>query len=186
MKVFEMIKYMQSCLLAVMDCRVPVLVGVHSATVGGAIDLMSMCDIRYATEDAKMTIKEIDIGMAADIGTLQLMPHALGNQSFFREIAYTGRIFSAEEALKHGFVSKVFKSEQDMHNGLLETAKVIAEKSPVAIWTLKQVNNHEMRRRIGDGMDYIARTNSAMLMTGDMMLAIQANMSKSKATFPKL
>jgi len=89
-----------------------------------------------------MSIKEVDIGMAADLGTLQLMPHALSNQSFFREVAYTGRIFTSEEALRHGFVSKIFKNEQELHAGLLETAKLIAEKSPVAIWTLKQINNH--------------------------------------------
>jgi delta(3,5)-delta(2,4)-dienoyl-CoA isomerase len=73
-----------------------------------------------------MTIKEIDIGMAADLGTLQLFPHSIGNQSFFRELAYTGRIFTSDEALKHGFVSKIFKNEQELHNGLLETAKTIA------------------------------------------------------------
>lgn len=140
----------------------------------------------HSLEFRKMSIKEIDIGMAADLGTLQLMPHALGNQSWFRELAYSGRIFTAEEALKQGYVSKVFKSEQELHAGLLETAKLIAEKSPVAIWTLKQINNHEMRRRIGEGLDYMARTNSAMLMTGDMATAIQANLAKDKATFPKL
>ena len=73
-----------------------------------------------------MSIKEIDIGIAADLGTLQFMPHVLGNQSFYREVVYTGKMFGAEEALKHGFVSKVFKSEQELHAGLLETAKSIA------------------------------------------------------------
>ena len=64
--------------------------------------------------------------MAADLGTLQFMPHVLGNQSFYREMLYTGRAFGAEEALKHGFVSKIFKNEQELQAGLLETAKSIA------------------------------------------------------------
>lgn len=88
--------------------------------------------------------------------------------------------------MKHGFVSKLFKTPQEMHVGLLETAKTIAEKSPVAIWTIKQINNHEMRRRIKDGLDYVARTNSAMLATGDVVLATLASLEKRKPVFSKL
>lgn len=124
--------------------------------------------------------------MAADLGTLQFFPQIVGNQSFFREIAYTGRNFSAAEALQSGFVSKVFKSQEELQKGLLETAQTIAEKSPVAIWTLKEINRREMKRRIGDGLDYMARTNSAMLVTNDMAEAIKANLTKTKALFPKL
>lgn len=124
--------------------------------------------------------------MAADLGTLQFFPQIVGNQSFFRELAYTGRIFTAEEALNNGFVSKVFKNVEELHKGLLETAELIASKSPVGIWTLKEINRKEMKRRIGDGLDYMARTNSAMLITNDMAEAIKANLTKTKAAFPKL
>ena len=75
---------MQKSLLSIVECRVPVIAGIHSKCIGGGVDLTSMCDIRFCTKDAEFTIKEIDIGMAADLGTLQLMPNIIGNQSAFR------------------------------------------------------------------------------------------------------
>jgi enoyl-CoA hydratase len=75
---------MQDKFLTVLNCKVPVLVGTHGSTVGGAIDLLSMCDIRFATSDTKFSIKEVDIGMAADLGTLQFMPRLMGNTSLFK------------------------------------------------------------------------------------------------------
>ena len=109
--------------------------------------MISATDIRFCTKDAylstlyrKFTIKEIDIGMAADIGTLQLFPSIIGNQSTFRELVYTGRIMEAEEAVRLGLVTRVYEDKGRLEEGLLETARVIASKSPVGIYTIKQVS----------------------------------------------
>lgn len=83
-KIRGILKKMQDQIASILDCKVPVLAGIHGLCIGGGIDMTSMCDIRYCTEDSKFTIKEIDIGMAADIGTLQLFPVITGNSSFFR------------------------------------------------------------------------------------------------------
>ena len=82
---------MQNIFLKIYNLKVPVLIGVHSKCIGGGVDLSSMCDIRYCTSDTEFSIKEIDIGMAADLGTLQFMAEAVGSESTFREMAYTGR-----------------------------------------------------------------------------------------------
>lgn len=85
------------------------IVGVHGLCIGGGIDLIGSADVRYCTADTKFTIKEVDIGICADIGTTQRIPLICGNDSLFRELSYTGRFFDASEALRLGLVSKVVK-----------------------------------------------------------------------------
>ena len=85
----------------------PVISAVHGACLGGASNLIAACDIRIATESAFFSIKEIDLGLAADLGALQRIPKEIGHSSWFREICYTGRNFSAKEALEKGFISKL-------------------------------------------------------------------------------
>lgn len=105
--------------------------------------------------------------MAADIGTLQIFPRIVGNQSTFKELAYTGRNMSSQEALRIGLVSKIFEDKAQLEAGLLETARVIAAKSPVGIYTIKQVVKRADSAIIYQGLEYIARTNSVMLQTKD-------------------
>jgi delta(3,5)-delta(2,4)-dienoyl-CoA isomerase len=87
------------------NCRVPVIAAVHGYCIGAGIDISAACDIRLCTKDAKFTIKEVDIGLAADLGTLQRFPKVVGNNSWVRELAHTARFFDGQEALEHGFVS---------------------------------------------------------------------------------
>ena len=135
---------------------------------------------------SKFTIKEIDIGMAADLGTLQLFPKLVGNQSTFKELAYTGRYMEAVEALQIGFVSRILEDKAKLEAALLETAKNISSKSPVGVYTIKQVLQKAESREYYEGLEYIARTNSAMLQTNDMAIAVSANLGKTQAVFPKL
>ena len=133
----------------------------------------------------KFTIKEIDIGLAADLGTLQLFPKIVGNQSTFRELAYTGRIFEAEEAHDIGFMSRVFADREKLEAEVLETARVIASKSPVGVYTIKKVirNNH---KQVYGELDDMARLNSVMLQSEDVTEAVMAFMQKRNPQFPKL
>ena len=124
--------------MQVAKCRIPSLIGIHNKCIGGGVDLASLCDIRYCTEDASFSIKEVDVGMVADIGTLQTMPWKIGNDSVYRELVMTGRFFGAKEAKEIGFMGKVFKDKDAMVEGLLETAACIAKKSLVAIYGIKQ------------------------------------------------
>lgn len=88
-------------------CSRPVIAAVHSACIGAGVSLITAADIRYCTEDSYFTVKEIDIGLAADVGALQRLPKVVGNQSWARELCFTGRNFDSKEALSFGLVSRV-------------------------------------------------------------------------------
>ena len=102
------------------------------AMPGGAIDLISACDMRYSTVDAKFSIKEIDMGMAADVGTLQRLPRIIGD-GMMRELAFTGRTIRGDEARSIGLVNRTYADQQALMEGVLELARDIASKSPIAI-----------------------------------------------------
>lgn len=184
--IYKLIKEWQQSLSSLIKLRVPVLIGVHNFCIGGGVDLISGADIRYCTEDAKFSIKEIDIGMVADIGTFPRVPLLMSNESLVRELAFTGRVLTAEEALKFGFVSKVFKSKEELIEGLRRTAEEISTKSPVAVYSIKKVMNKVRFGNMEEGLEYVAMMNMSMIFTNDVTEAVTANLSKSKAKFSKL
>jgi delta(3,5)-delta(2,4)-dienoyl-CoA isomerase len=100
----KFVRKVRPLILFMFQCPQPVIAAIHSACVGAGIDVASACDIRFCSSDAFFSIKEVDVGLAADVGTLQRMPKAVGNDSLFRELAYTGRRFDAQEAKKLGFI----------------------------------------------------------------------------------
>src|SRR5210317_166413 len=123
---------LQDNLSAIEKCRKPVLAAIHRTCIGGGVDLVCNADMRYATEDAYFSIREIDIGMTADVGTLQRMPRIVAD-GVVRELAYTGRNMDAEEAREVGFVNKVFENRDTMLREVTAIARAIAAKSPLAV-----------------------------------------------------
>lgn len=105
----------------------------------------------------------MDIGLAADIGTLQRFQKTVGNESWARELAYTARFFSGDEALKHGFVSHVYDTQEETLKQAIAMATVIAEKSPVAVATTKQSILFSRDHSVQEGLDHILLLNSVML-----------------------
>jgi len=185
-KLMHIIEKLQNSISAADKSSVPVIAAVSGYCIGGAIDFISACDIRLCDATSKFTIKEIDIGMAADIGTLQRLPFIIGNDSFLREIAYTGRIFEGEEALKQGLVSQVFKSKEELLENAFKLAQTIADKSPVGIWGIKKTLNKNRDQIIQNGLEYIKILNMSLLKTDDMSKAVQAGFKKTTPIFPKL
>ncbi len=165
--------------------RVPVLCAIQGACVGGAIDMVSAADMRYATEDAYFSIAEINIGMTADVGTLQRMPK-LVPEGVVRELAYTGRRWSAEEAMAAGFVNKIFHDRDALLDGVMEIATEIAAKSPMAIWGTKQTMHYTRDHTVADGLEFIANWNAAHFDTDDMAEAFASQMEKRQPDFPDL
>lgn len=165
--------------------RMPVLAAVQGACVGGAIDMITACDMRYATENAFFSIQEINIAMTADVGTLQRMPKLVA-EGIVRELAYTGRRWTAAEAKAAGFVNELYPDQETMIDAVMGVAAEIADKSPMAIWGTKQTMHYTRDHGIADGLEYVANWNAAMFDTDDMAEAFKAQMENRAADFPDL
>ncbi|WP_313026424.1 crotonase/enoyl-CoA hydratase family protein [Pseudomonas lopnurensis] len=173
---------LQASFNAVDNCRKPVIAAIQGYCLGGAIDLISACDMRYSTTDARFSIKEIDMGMAADVGTLQRLPRIIGD-GMMRELAFTGRTIDGEEARAIGLVNRTYADRQAMMEAVLGLAGDIAGKSPVAIRGTKEMIRYMRDHRVDDGLEYVATWNAAMLQSADLKVAIAAHMSKQKPDF---
>ncbi|OBZ79633.1 Delta(3,5)-Delta(2,4)-dienoyl-CoA isomerase, mitochondrial [Grifola frondosa] len=162
----EHILSFQNAISALERCPLPVIVALHGIALGLSIDIMAACDVRYAASDAVFSIKEVDVGLAADIGTLARLPKLAGNQSLVNELAFTARNFSAVEAEKAGIVSRVVPGSRDeVVKAALETAKLIASKSPVAVVGTKHLLLHSRDHSVRENLEYTATWNSVMLQT---------------------
>ncbi len=179
------ILWFQECFSVIDQARVPVLAAIQGGCIGGGVDLVTACDIRYCSADAFFTIKEIDIGMVADVGTLQRLPHLMP-AGLVRELAYTGRRLSADEAKACGFVNQVFASQDKLVDGVMDIARSIAAKTPLAIAGSKEILNYARDHSIEDGLNYIATWNAAMLQTADMPESFAATAQKREPKFDDL
>jgi enoyl-CoA hydratase/carnithine racemase len=181
-KLRRLILDLQDTLSSIEQCRKPVLAAIHGACVGGGIDLITACDMRYCSADAKFTVKEIDVGMTADVGTLQRLPNLIG-EGMAREMAYTGRFVEASEAKDIRLVNKVYESADALHQGVRGIALAIAAKSPLAIRGCKEMITYARDHSVADGLNYIATWNAAMLMSKDLFEAGAAAMQKRAPNF---
>ncbi|MCM8594366.1 crotonase/enoyl-CoA hydratase family protein [Accumulibacter sp.] len=173
---------LQDCLSGIERCRKPVLAAIHGACIGGAIDLVTCCDMRYAAASAQFSVREIDVGMTADVGTLQRLPR-LVPEGIARELAFTGRSVDGEEARRIGLVNRVFASEELLLAGVREIARTIAGKSPLAVRGTKEMLNYSRDHPVADGLNYVATWNAAMLLSADLDEAISALREKRPPRF---
>jgi len=167
------------------DARIPVLSAIHGGCIGGAVDMVCASDSRYCTEDTFFTIKETQLGMTADLGTMQRLPHLIP-QGLMRELAYTGRKFDAAEAKDMGLVNKVFANHADMLEGVMSIATEIAKQSPVAVTGCKEMINYSRDHSVADSLKYMATWQSGMFRPQDMMKCFQAKAMKTDPEFDPL
>ena len=179
---YRVAKELQDMLSKLEKLRIPVLAGIQGGCIGGGLDLVTAADMRFASKDAFFCIQEVNIGMAADIGTLQRLPRVIP-EGKVRELAYTGRRMPAEEALEAGLVNKVYESHEEMVSGLKEMAAVIASKSPLAVYGTKAILNFSRDHTIAEGLEYNALWSGAMLPQEDMAEAMMSNMEKRDPEF---
>jgi enoyl-CoA hydratase len=163
----------------------PVLAAIQGGCIGGAVDMVSACDMRYASADAFFCIQEINIGMTADVGTLQRLPKIIP-EGVARELAYTGRRMPAARAAEVGLVNEVFETHDDLVAGVLEIAGEIATKSPLAIWGTKETVNYGRDHTVADALNYIATWQTGMFQPADMMESFAAKGDKRDPDFQDL
>ncbi|MEE6490530.1 hypothetical protein FKM82_015898 [Ascaphus truei] len=170
-------------------CPKPVIVAIHNGCIGGGVDLITACDIRYCTQDAWFQVKEVDIGLAADVGTLQRLPKIIGSQSLVNELALTARKMISDEARSSGLVSRVFPDKSSLLLAAFDLASEIASKSPVAVQGTKVNLLYSRDHSVQEGLDYMTCWNMSMLQTQDIMKSVQALMEKKtlkEISFSKL
>jgi enoyl-CoA hydratase len=173
---------LQDNLSAIEKCRVPVLAAIHNTCIGGGVDMTCCADMRYATQDAYFSIREIDIGMTADVGTLQRLPKIIPD-GVVRELAYTGRDMGAQEARDVGFVNQVFEDKETMMCEVTRIARDIAKKSPLAVRGSKEMLLYSRDHSVAEGLNYIATWNAGMLSQADLQAGMLAQMEKKQAQY---
>jgi len=182
---YRMVKRMQNTFSCLEDCRIPVLAAIQGGCIGGGMDFVTACDIRYATTDAFFTIFEVKIGMTADVGTfprlVKLIPEGI-----VRELAYTGRRMTAAEAHQAGLVNRVFADHETMLEAVLGIAQEIAANAPLAVYGSKRMINYSRDHSTADGLDYIGIWNASFLQTEEMVEAISANQEQRLGDFAAL
>lgn len=176
----KLIKLYQDSISSLEVCNKPVISAVHAACIGGGVDLMTASDIRYCTKDAMFQVKEVEIGMAADVGTLQRFPKVINSQSLARELCLTGRKFLADEAKSCGLVSKVFDNKDEMITGAVALAEELANKSPIAVQATKKNIIYSFDRPNQEGLDQIREMNKLYLQSEDFVNATMAQLTKGE------
>ena len=181
-KLRRLILDLQDTLTSLERCRKPVLAAINGACVGGGVDLICACDMRYCSADAFFSVKEVDVGMTADVGTLQRLPRLVG-EGMARELAYTARNLSGAEAQGIGLVNRCYASAEELQAGVMELARTIASKSPLAVRGSKEMISYARDHTVADGLNYIATWNAAMLLSDDLGEAIAAARAKRTPQF---
>ncbi|CAI4228293.1 unnamed protein product [Auanema sp. JU1783] len=176
----------QAGFTAIEKCSKPVIAAVHSHCVGAGVDMITACDIRYASQDSTFCVKEVDIGMAADVGTLNRFPKIGANESWVKEVCLTARNFGADEALQYGLISRIFVSPKECVNGALDLAASIAEKSPIAVQGTKKTLNYARDHTVDESLEMIKMWNMSQLLSTDLFEGAMAAMQKKKPSFKNL
>lgn len=172
-KLYDTIHYLQQTFTCLEQCRVPVLAAIQGGAIGGGVDLITACDMRYMTADSFLTIFEINIGMTADVGTFPRITKLLP-EGVVKELAYTGRRMSAAEAKSLGFVNEVFPDQETLLIEVMKLAEQIASKAPLAIYGSKRIINYARDHSTADTLDYIGIWNASMLQNAEIMEAMTA------------
>ncbi|USG60747.1 crotonase/enoyl-CoA hydratase family protein [Sneathiella marina] len=182
---YATVKNMQDSFTSLEACRVPVIAAIQGGCIGGGVDLITACDMRYATEDAFITIFETNIGMTADVGTFPRITKLIAD-GVARELAYTGRRMLAVEAKDVGLINNVYADQEEMMKNVMAVASEIASKAPLAITGCKRMMNYSRDHTVADSLDYIAIWNASMLQREEIFEAMKANAEKRPGDFVDL
>lgn len=176
------IRRLQEANTAVARCRKPVIAAISGWCIGGGVDLITACDVRLASSDAKFSVREVKLAMVADVGTLARLPAIVG-QGVARELALTGDDVDAARALRVGLVNDVFASQAELLTGARAMAARMAKNSPLVLAGIKEVMNAQSEAAARESLATVALWNAAFLPSKDLLEAMGAFMEKREPTF---
>jgi enoyl-CoA hydratase len=182
---FDVLGDMQATFTKLETLRIPVIAAIQGGCIGGAVDMVTACCIRYATPQTFFCIQEINIGMVADVGTLQRLPKLIP-LAVVKEMAYTGRRLGADRALQYGLVNAIFDTEEAMLAAALQCAAEIAAKPPVAIWGTKQAIHYARDHSVDDSLKQMGWLQGAIWSNRHVMESVKAMKTKGTGEFPEL
>ena len=180
-----LVKRLQESFTALERARVPVLAAIQGGCIGGAVDMVCAADMRYASQDAYFVIQETNIGMTADVGTLQRLPKLIPD-GIARELVYTGRRMPAARAKEVGLVNEVFDDHESLVAGVLEIAAEIATKSPLTLWGAKEALVYARDHGVADSLHQIALWQTGAFQPADMMESFAAKGEKRTPSYEDL
>lgn len=181
----RLILRMQDAFTAIERARMPVLAAVQGGCIGGGIDLITACDIRYATADAFFVVQETNIGITADLGTLQRLPKIIP-AGVARELVYTGRRMPASRAQAVGLVNEVFADQEAMLAGVGEIAAAIAEQSPLAVWGAKESMLYARDHPVVEALDQVATWQTGAFQSDEVAEAMRARTERRPPSYADL
>ena len=181
----DMLAGLQSTFTRIENLRIPVIVALQGGCIGGAVDMITAACLRYASADAFFCIQEINIGMVADVGTLQRLPKLMP-MAVVKELAYTGRRMSADKAMQYGLVNEVLPDAASALAAAMQAAKEIANKPPVAIWGTKQALHYARDHSTDDALKQMGWLQSGIWSNAHVKEAIDAFQNKRSASFADL
>ena len=182
---FDSLSAMQATFTKLETLRIPVIAALQGGVIGGAVDMVTACCIRYGSKDAFFCIQEINIGMVADVGTLQRLPK-LVPLAVVKELAYTGRRMGADKALGYGLLNAVFDTPEQTVAAALQCAQEIAAKPPVAIWGTKQAVHYARDHTVDESLKQMGWLQAAIWSNRHVGEAVMAFQGKRSGDFPDL
>ncbi|WP_066268254.1 enoyl-CoA hydratase-related protein [Hydrogenophaga palleronii] len=183
--IFDLLTDMQATFTKIENLRIPVICAIQGGCIGGAVDMVTAACIRYASADAFFCIQEINIGMVADVGTLQRLPKLMP-LAVVKELAYTGRRLPAAKALAYGLVNEVFDSAEATLAAALQCAKEIASKPPVAVWGSKQAIHYARDHSVEDSLRQMGWLQGTVWSNAHVRESIAAMKDKRPGHFTPL
>lgn len=181
-ELLDLIRRYQDAVGSIERCRKPVIAAMHGWCIGGAIDVASACDVRLASREAKLSVREVKVAIVADLGSLQRLPRIVGH-GVARELAFTGKDVDAEHAKRIGLVNEVYDDRDGVVEGARAMAREIAKNPPLVVQGIKRVMTYGADRPVQDGLEYVAAWNSAFLQSNDLTEAMQAFVERRDPEF---
>jgi enoyl-CoA hydratase len=183
--IFDNLSAMQATFTKLETLRIPVIAALQGGVIGGAVDMVTACCIRYGSKDTFFCIQEINIGMVADVGTLQRLPK-LVPLAVVKELAYTGRRMGADKALGYGLLNAVFDTHEQTVEAALQCAAEIASKPPVAIWGTKQAVHYARDHTVDEALKQMGWLQAAIWSNRHVGEAVTAFQGKRTGNYPDL